>query len=235
MKLLGQTVSLDPGTPNRKFKFVNKISHIFHPFFFFAKYELPATRIETYKFPCPHRFLLSVSNEYPRYYCKFSCNNLVSARNRRQCPAEFEVLRIYIVQEKWKSKKLQQDTGDHFLVLFLSLSFFRLFSRKHGVWCEHEGKTFFFFILLFLFEVTVYTRVMLFFVFAYSLPLFLCVYSFLLPGVARSPQPDARVPTLVINFPRLQQQDPRPLPLHLQHHHRRRRRQRKSFERSLPR
>lgn len=126
MELLGQTVSLDPGTPNRKFKFVNKISHIFHPFFFFAKYELPATRIETYKFPCPHRFLLSVSNEYPRYYCKFSCNNLASARNRRQCPAEFEVLRIYIVQEKWKSKKLQQDTGDHFLVLFLS--FFIFFS-----------------------------------------------------------------------------------------------------------
>lgn len=50
MELLGQLVSLGLGTPNRKIKFVNKISHIFSPFLF-TKYELPPTCIDMYKFP----------------------------------------------------------------------------------------------------------------------------------------------------------------------------------------
>lgn len=170
MELLGQLVSLGLGTPNRKFKFVNKISHTFHPLFF-AKYELPARRIEMSNFSCPHRFVLSVSYEYPRCYCKFSWNNLVSARNRRQCPAEVEVRRIYIVQEKRKSKKLQQDTGDHFPISF-SMSFFIFFSPFSPGSTEAGANTrqdfFFTWYCYFIFEVTVYTRVLFLFVFTLS-------------------------------------------------------------------
>lgn len=100
-----------------------------------------------------------------------------------------------------------------FLFLCLSLSSFRLSLPEAQKLVRTRGKTFFYLILLFYFR-SYCLHPSIVFVCFYAIPLFLCVYSFPLPGVARSPQPDARVPTLVINFPRLQQQDPRPLPLH---------------------